>query len=78
MSEYTLLNRYLKRLSKPSLSNICESTGLTQIETDIIMLTILEQISLDVVADRLNMSRSALSKRKQLALIKIKDYLDTK
>lgn len=78
MSELTEVNRYLRRLSKPSLLSVCDSTGLTKRETNIILSSILEQNPLDIVADEVNMSRSALCKAKQLALIKIKDYLDNK
>lgn len=70
------LRRILKTLSRPTLEDICEGTGLTAVERHIVMLSFLERLPVDVAADQLNMSVSTYLRAKRLALTRIRDFLD--
>ena len=74
--DYKELRRSLKRMSRPTLDEICDETGLTAVERHIVMLSFLERLPLDVAAYQLNMSVSTYLRAKRLALTRICDFLD--
>lgn len=72
------IRHMLGKLSLPSLEEVCDGTGLTRKERDAIILSIFEHMSVEYIADRLNMSRSTYSRTKHRAMERIRDFLEHK
>lgn len=72
------IRHMLRKLSLPSLEEICDGTGLTKKERDAIILSEFDRMSVEHIADRLNMSRSTYSRTKHQAMERIRDFLEHK
>ena len=70
------LKKTLKNMSRPSLDELCDNTGLTELEKKIVMLAYLKQLPNEIVAYYTNTSASSLGRKKKVILNKICDYID--
>lgn len=68
------LTRKLKGYCKPSMRALCSAVGLTEGDTDIMLMSFCEDRADDYIAHEMNMSRSSYHQRKQKILGRILDY----
>lgn len=70
------LRRKLRTSCKPTVEELCTDAGLSAVEAQIIILSSLESVPVEVSAQNLNMSVSTYTRTKRRALLKLCDYID--